>query len=232
MRRLSNKLSIVILVLLFGALVIAPNTQAQSINRSVQGPDNAAYKAFADTLTTEQFKSIEQILQKYKAELEAVVAETGEPNIAAASAVFLPLVQGGDSQKAAGSPTISRNLAAEKLAKRFAEVQGQINGEIRAILTAEQASMFDAMFGSLSLPAESDSVQSAAAEINTTYCYYAYYYGYNYANYYSYYAYYYAYYAWYYGNSTYAYYAYYYGYYAYYYAYYYQYIYGYYCYYG
>jgi hypothetical protein len=230
MRFLSNKISMLVLALLFSVLVITPNTQAQSVNRSPQG-DNAAYKAFADTLTAEQFKSIEQILQKYKSELDAFIAESGQPNAAAASSVFLPLVQGGDSSQSsqAAAPALKRDFAVEKQAKRFAEAQQQIDAEIRSVLTADQASMFDAI-NSQSLPAESDSVQSANADINTTYCYYAYYYGY-YANYYSYYAYLYAYYAYYYGNSTYAYYAYYYGYYAEYYAYL-GYYYGYYCYYG
>jgi len=209
MRRISNKLSMLVLALVFSALVITPNTQAQSVSRSLQSPNVATYKAFAGTLTAEQFTTIGKILEKYKAELETSLGETaGQPNAFTAKSVFLPLVQGGNSSQSSvfGAPTFKRDFAVEQQAKLLREVQQQINQEIRSILTEEQAALFDAVVGAQGLPEESDFVQSANADINTSACYDAYYYGW-YAEYYAYYGYYWAYWAWYYADSTYAWYA-------------------------
>lgn len=233
MSRIRNKLSMLVLALVFSMFVFTPNTQAQSV-APAQATGVATSAAFAESLTAEQAASIEKVLQKYKTELEAAVGDTsGDATAAAAKPVFLPFVQGGNATQssAATGPVLKRDLALEKQAEHFSKVQQKANKEIRAILTADQADLFDQMFGAQLLTDQSASlVQSASADVNTYYCYYAYYYGY-YAEYYADYANYYAYLAYYYGNSTYAYYAYYYGYYADLYAYY-GYYYGYYCYYG
>lgn len=231
MSRIRNKLSMLVLALVFSAFVFTPNIQAQSVVPA-QATGLAASAAFAESLTAEQAASIEKVLQKYKAELEAAIGDTSG-NATAAKPVFLPFVQGGNATQssAAAGPSLKRDLAVEKQAENFSKVQHQANKEIRAILTAEQVGLFDQMFSGQLLTDQSELlVQSANADVNTYNCYYAYYYGY-YTEYYADYANYYAYWAYYYGNATYAYYAYYYGYYADYYAYY-AYANGYYCYYG